>query len=64
MNKELAAIKAPIASELEAFERHFRDSVRSRVALLDKGKVVMEGRFEELAASNDEFVRNFFKRDS
>jgi octaprenyl-diphosphate synthase len=36
MNKELAAIKAPIATELEAFERHFRDSVRSRVALLDK----------------------------
>ncbi len=36
MNRELAAIKAPIADELEAFERHFRDSVRSRVALLDK----------------------------
>jgi octaprenyl-diphosphate synthase len=36
MSKDLAAIKAPIASELEAFEVHFRDSVRSRVALLDK----------------------------
>ena len=36
MSKELSAIKAPIASELEAFEKHFRDSVRSRVALLDK----------------------------
>lgn len=36
MSKDLTAIKAPIASELEAFEQHFRDSVRSRVALLDK----------------------------
>jgi octaprenyl-diphosphate synthase len=36
MSRELDAIKAPIASELEAFEKHFKDSVRSRVALLDK----------------------------
>lgn len=36
MNKELREIKLPIANELEEFERHFRDSVRSRVALLDK----------------------------
>ncbi len=36
MSRELVAIKAPIASELEAFEKHFRESVRSRVALLDK----------------------------
>ncbi|MEP6795350.1 MAG: polyprenyl synthetase family protein [Saprospiraceae bacterium] len=36
MSRELAGIKAPIASELEAFEKHFRESVRSRVALLDK----------------------------
>lgn len=36
MNKELREIKMPIAHELEEFERHFRDSVRSRVALLDK----------------------------
>lgn len=36
MNKGLQDIKAPIASELEEFEKHFRDSVRSRVALLDK----------------------------
>ncbi len=36
MSKSLRDIKAPIASELEAFERHFRESVRSRVPLLDK----------------------------
>jgi octaprenyl-diphosphate synthase len=36
MASGLDAIKAPIAAELEAFETHFRDAVRSRVALLDK----------------------------
>jgi octaprenyl-diphosphate synthase len=36
MKKDLISIKAPIADELEEFEKHFRDSVRSRVALLDK----------------------------
>ncbi|HZV69623.1 MAG TPA: polyprenyl synthetase family protein [Saprospiraceae bacterium] len=36
MSKELNAIKAPIVTELEAFEKHFRESVRSRVPLLDK----------------------------
>lgn len=36
MNKDLRDIKAPIADELEAFEKHFREAVRSRVALLDK----------------------------
>lgn len=36
MKRPLQDIKAPIAAELEAFEKHFRDSVRSRVALLDK----------------------------
>ncbi len=36
MANPLEAIKAPIAAELEAFEVHFRDAVRSRVALLDK----------------------------
>jgi octaprenyl-diphosphate synthase len=35
-NKKLDDIKAPIAEELGAFERHFREAVRSRVALLDK----------------------------
>jgi phospholipid/cholesterol/gamma-HCH transport system ATP-binding protein len=39
-------------------------TIADRVALLDKGKVVMEGSFKELAESNDDFVREFFKRDS
>lgn len=36
MSSHLRDIKAPIAAELEDFERHFRDAVRSRVPLLDK----------------------------
>jgi phospholipid/cholesterol/gamma-HCH transport system ATP-binding protein len=39
-------------------------AIADRVALLDKGNVMMEGSFEELAESNDDFVREFFKRDS
>src|ERR1700676_1221693 len=39
-------------------------TIADRVALLDKGKVVMEGSFNELAESKDDFVRQFFKRDS
>ena len=34
--KTLDEIKAPVAAEMEAFEHHFRESMRSRVALLDK----------------------------
>jgi len=39
-------------------------TIADRVALLDKGKVVMEGSFDELAESNDGLVREFFKKDS
>src|SRR6202158_6074475 len=39
-------------------------TIANRLALLDQGKVAMEGSFEELAASKDDFVREFFKRDS
>lgn len=36
MVNTLDAIKAPIADELQQFEHHFRDSMRSHVPLLDK----------------------------
>jgi len=39
-------------------------TIADSVALLDKGIVVMEGTFKELAESNDDLVREFFKRDS
>jgi phospholipid/cholesterol/gamma-HCH transport system ATP-binding protein len=38
--------------------------IADRLALLDKGKVAMEGSFEELAESNNDSVREFFNRDS
>jgi phospholipid/cholesterol/gamma-HCH transport system ATP-binding protein len=39
-------------------------TIADRIALLDEGKVAIEGSFEDLAASKDEFVTEFFKRDS
>jgi phospholipid/cholesterol/gamma-HCH transport system ATP-binding protein len=39
-------------------------TISDRLALLDKGKVAMEGTFQELDESNDEFVQEFFKRVS
>lgn len=36
MMPSLEAIKAPIESELKAFEGHFREAMRSQVSLLDK----------------------------
>src|ERR1700674_4473611 len=39
-------------------------TIADSVALLDKGKVVMEGSFRELAESKDDCVRELFKRNS
>jgi phospholipid/cholesterol/gamma-HCH transport system ATP-binding protein len=39
-------------------------TIADRLALLDKGKVAMEGSFDELAESNNDLVREFFNRDS
>jgi phospholipid/cholesterol/gamma-HCH transport system ATP-binding protein len=39
-------------------------TIADRLALLDRGKVAIEGSFEELAESNDDLVREFFKRDT
>lgn len=36
MSISLSKIKAPIAEEMNAFEKHFRDSMKSSVPLLDK----------------------------
>ncbi|MEY2950238.1 MAG: polyprenyl synthetase family protein [Saprospiraceae bacterium] len=36
MTLTLDAIKAPVTQELEAFEQHFREAMRSKVPLLDK----------------------------
>jgi ABC-type transporter Mla maintaining outer membrane lipid asymmetry ATPase subunit MlaF len=39
-------------------------TIADQIALFNEGKVVMEGSFEQLSESNDDFVREFFKRDS
>jgi phospholipid/cholesterol/gamma-HCH transport system ATP-binding protein len=39
-------------------------TIADRLALLDKGKVAMEGSFDELVESKNDFVREFFNRDS
>ena len=53
-----------LTSIVVTHDRRSARAIADRVALLDKGNVVMEGSFEELAESNDDFVREFFKRDS
>jgi phospholipid/cholesterol/gamma-HCH transport system ATP-binding protein len=53
-----------MASIVVTHNLHCAKTIADRIALLDKGKVAIEGSFEDLAASNDEFVAEFFKRDS
>ena len=53
-----------LTSIVVTHDLHSAKTIADRLALLDKGKVVMEGSFAELAESDDEFVRDFFKRDS
>jgi phospholipid/cholesterol/gamma-HCH transport system ATP-binding protein len=53
-----------LTSVVVTHDLHSTKVIANRVALLDEGKVAMEGSFEELAESNDRFVREFFKRDS
>jgi octaprenyl-diphosphate synthase len=36
MSSDLNQIKAPVSAELKAFEKHFKDSMKSTVPLLDK----------------------------
>ncbi|WP_263358991.1 ABC transporter ATP-binding protein [Acidicapsa ligni] len=39
-------------------------SISTRIALLDKGKIVIEGSFEDLQKSDEPFVSKFLHRDS
>ena len=48
-----------MASIVVTHDLHSAKTIADRLALLDKGKVVIEGRFEELQKSDIEFVRNF-----
>jgi len=53
-----------LTSIVVTHDLHSAKTIADRLVLLDKGKVVLEGSFAELAESDDQFVRDFFKRDS
>jgi phospholipid/cholesterol/gamma-HCH transport system ATP-binding protein len=53
-----------LTSIVVTHDLHSAKTIADRLVLLDKGKVVMEGSFAELAETDDQFVRDFFKRDS
>jgi phospholipid/cholesterol/gamma-HCH transport system ATP-binding protein len=50
-----------MASIVVTHDLHSAKTISNRLALLDKGKVVIEGSFEELQKSDIEFVRDFLK---
>ncbi|MFY9802918.1 MAG: ABC transporter ATP-binding protein [Candidatus Acidiferrales bacterium] len=53
-----------VASIVVTHDLHSAKVVADRIVLLHRGNAVMEGTFEELDKSDDEFVAEFFKRDS
>jgi phospholipid/cholesterol/gamma-HCH transport system ATP-binding protein len=53
-----------MASIVVTHDLHSAKTIADRIALLHEGNVLMEGSFEELAKSADEFVTEFFKRDA
>jgi phospholipid/cholesterol/gamma-HCH transport system ATP-binding protein len=59
LQKEHALTSVVVTHDLQSAK-----SIADSVALLDKGKVVIKGRFTELANSKDDFVQKFFKRES
>jgi phospholipid/cholesterol/gamma-HCH transport system ATP-binding protein len=59
LQKEHALTSIVVTHDLQSAK-----TIADSVALLDKGKVVMQGSFRELAESMDDLVREFFKRDS
>ena len=59
LQKEHALTSIVVTHDLQSAK-----TIADSVALLDKGKVVMQGSFKELSESNDDLVREFFKRDS
>jgi phospholipid/cholesterol/gamma-HCH transport system ATP-binding protein len=50
-----------MASIVVTHDLHSAKTISDRLALLDKGQVVIEGSFEELQKSDIEFVREFLK---
>ena len=51
-----------MASIVVTHDLHSARTIANRLAILDKGKVVIEGTFEDLQQSNIEFVQQFLKQ--
>ena len=53
-----------MASVVVTHDLHSAKTIADRIALLHDGNVLIEGSFEELEQSDDQFVSEFLKRDS
>jgi phospholipid/cholesterol/gamma-HCH transport system ATP-binding protein len=53
-----------MASIVVTHDLHSAKTIADRIALLHEGKVLIEGAFNELEKSDNEFVSEFLKRDS
>lgn len=53
-----------VASIVVTHDLHSAKLIADRIVLLHEGNAVIEGTYEELEKSQDEFVKEFFKRDS
>jgi phospholipid/cholesterol/gamma-HCH transport system ATP-binding protein len=51
-----------MASIVVTHDLHSAKTIANRLAILDKGNVVIEGTFEDLQQSNIEFVQQFLKQ--
>jgi ABC-type transporter Mla maintaining outer membrane lipid asymmetry ATPase subunit MlaF len=51
-----------MASIVVTHDLHSARTIANRLALLDKGKVVIEGSFEDLQRSDIGFVKEFLKQ--
>ena len=53
-----------MASIVVTHDLHSAKTIADRLALLHQGEVVIDGSFEDLERSHDEFVEDFMRRDS
>ena len=51
-----------MASIVVTHDLHSAKTIANRLALLDQGKVVIEGKFEDLQQSDIGFVKEFLKQ--
>jgi len=56
--------KHDMASIVVTHDLHSAKTIADRIALLHEGNVLIEGSFNDLEKSDDQFVSEFLKRDS